>query len=118
MRVHLSNLALAITALSASCSSHEESVEPDANAVRVDYLRVEELLPGEDGVTYAHFERSSLRYIIDPVASPDAARLLEYATRALDEGREVCALVDRTTVPPRKDPAYFHLPPPLIVGFE
>ena len=89
---------------------------------RVEHLRVREriveLLPVDDGVMIVHFERSALRYRIDPGASPNAEELPESAKRALEEGSEVCALVDRSTVPPRKDPEFFHLPPPLIVGFE
>lgn len=125
MHARLTSAALAIGSIAAllgSCSSRSESAEPTPTTAQVDYLRVEEriveLVPGDDGVTYVHFERSALRYRIDPAEADDAGELLAYARRALDEDREVCALVDRSTVPPRKDPALFHLPPPLIVGFK
>lgn len=125
MRLHDSNLTLAICMLAGlftGCSAQDAGTEFTTTAERIDLLRVREriveLLPVDDGVTLVHFERSALRYRIDPGESPNAEELLEYAKRALDEGREVCALVDRAGVPPRKDPAFFHLPPPRIVGFE
>lgn len=79
---------------------------------------ITELLPGPDGITYVHFERSSLRYCIDPAESPDADAMLARARAALASGEEVCALVDRATIPRDKTRPVANARPPLIVGFE
>jgi hypothetical protein len=110
-------------ALLPACQQAEPEVTPTNAVHEEDWMRVREpiveLVAGDAGVTYVHFERSSLRYRIDTAESEDAEELTAYAAQALAEGREVCALVDRSTVPKSKDrDAALSGGPPLIVGFE
>ena len=99
---------LAALPLLAACTT-EPAHDPHLPAVEVEVRRlterIDEVLEHE-GTVYVHFERSSLRYRIDP-ADPRAAELEVAARAALAHGFAITALIDRASIPPTKSREHF-----------